>query len=199
MKKNEMMSVESYFKTKNEHWNRYAKEAIEKALEKQLFEDYNKFMSLYSESITIATDTHKAMPFEGFQLILSKYESSALTTEQKIHLLKSVFKYLRNSEFDNDYSWEIEDFIQSQLNSLNEIMKIESPKHDKPLTNNLRNTLKELIQNEMAQLPETLKQLDTKERLNVMCKLMPYVLPRTESVKHTFGEPQPVKKNWWEI
>jgi hypothetical protein len=28
---------------------------------------------------------------------------------------------------------------------------------------------------------------------------MPYVLPKTESVKHTLGEPEPPKKNWWDV
>jgi hypothetical protein len=31
-------------------------------------------------------------------------------------------------------------------------------------------------------------QLDTVQRLNILCKLMPYVLPKTEIVKANFGE-----------
>ena len=45
------------------------------------------------------------------------------------------------------------------------------------------------MQKELEQLPETLKELDPVQRLNILCKLMPYVLPKTESVKHNFGEP----------
>ncbi len=33
-----------------------------------------------------------------------------------------------------------------------------------------------------------LSQFDTVQRLNILCKLMPYVLPKTESVKANFGE-----------
>ena len=29
-------------------------------------------------------------------------------------------------------------------------------------------------------------------------KLMQYVLPKTKSVKHTLGEPEPPKKNWFD-
>ncbi len=57
------------------------------------------------------------------------------------------------------------------------------------LTMGLRETLKDLMQKELEQLPETLKELDPVQRLNILCKLMPYVLPKTESVKHTLGEP----------
>ena len=57
------------------------------------------------------------------------------------------------------------------------------------LTNNLRETLKTIMQKEIERLPETLKTLDTKERLNVVCKLMPYVFPKVETVRPTEGEP----------
>ena len=66
------------------------------------------------------------------------------------------------------------------------------------LTMGLRETLKDLMQKELEQLPETLKELDPVQRLNILCKLMPYVLPKTESVKHTLGEPEPPKKNWFD-
>lgn len=57
------------------------------------------------------------------------------------------------------------------------------------LTKNLRTELKETVQNEIKQIPELLKELDTKERLNVLCKLLPYVLPRVEQVSFSLGEP----------
>lgn len=66
---------------------------------------------------------------------------------------------------------------------------------EKVLTTKLRETLKNLMQKELEQLPETLKELDPVQRLNILCKLMPYVLPKTESVKHTLGEPE---KNWFD-
>ena len=49
------------------------------------------------------------------------------------------------------------------------------------LTKSLRDTLKEIMQKEIEKLPETLKELDPKERLNVVCKIMPYVFPKVEA------------------
>lgn len=57
------------------------------------------------------------------------------------------------------------------------------------LTNNLRETLKTIMQKEIEKLPETLETLDPKERLNVVCKLMPYVFPKVETVHSADGEP----------
>lgn len=57
------------------------------------------------------------------------------------------------------------------------------------LTRGLRETLKAIMQNEIEKLPETLEALDPKERLNVVCKLMPYVFPKVEAVNPKEGEP----------
>ena len=57
------------------------------------------------------------------------------------------------------------------------------------LTNNLRETLKTIMQKELEKLPETLDALDPKERLNVVLRLMPYVFPKVETVHPTEGKP----------
>jgi hypothetical protein len=62
-------------------------------------------------------------------------------------------------------------------------------KNEQVLTKNLRETLKEIMQKEIQKLPETLEGLETKERLNILCKLMPFVFPKVESVHSKEGEP----------
>lgn len=57
------------------------------------------------------------------------------------------------------------------------------------ITMDLRETLKTVMQKEMQKLPETLETLEPKERLNVLCKLMPYVFPKVETVHSKEGEP----------
>lgn len=57
------------------------------------------------------------------------------------------------------------------------------------ITNDLRDKLKAMMQNELETLPETLKGLDPVQRLNILCKLLPFVLPKVESVHPTEGEP----------
>jgi len=198
MNTKEVQTLESYFKTENEHWNGYALKTIRKALEKQLFSDFNKLMQLYELSINIASESHREKPFEGLQMIISEYDKNELTTEQKVYLLDSVFEYLDHTDFDGWYSNEIQDLMKSQIAVYNNELKNKLPEYNKPLTSNIRDTLKDLMQKELEQLPETLKELDPVQRLNILCKLMPYVLPKTESVKHTLGEPEPPKKNWFD-
>ncbi|MEP6466165.1 MAG: hypothetical protein ABJB05_07650 [Parafilimonas sp.] len=56
-------------------------------------------------------------------------------------------------------------------------------------TTDLRKTLKEIMRKEFEKLPQTLKELEPKERLNILCKLMPFVFPKVEAVHPTDGEP----------
>jgi hypothetical protein len=198
MNTKEVQALESYFKTENEHWNGYALKTIRKALEKQLFSDFNKLMQLYELSINIASESHREKPFEGLQMIISEYKNNELTTEQKIYLLEGVYEYLECTEFDGWYSNEIQGLMKSQIAVYNNELKMKLPEYNTPLIKDIRDTLKELLQNELVELPETLKTLEPVQRLNILCKLMPYVLPKTESVNYTFGEPEPPKKNWFE-
>ena len=66
-------------------------------------------------------------------------------------------------------------------------MKVNKP--EQVLTMELRETLKAMMLKELEQLPETLKGLDPVQRLNILCKLMPFVLPKVESVHPSEGEP----------
>jgi len=60
---------------------------------------------------------------------------------------------------------------------------------DQVLTESLRERLKTVMQKEIERLPETLEALEPKERINVICKLMPFVFPKVESVSMSAGEP----------
>ena len=57
------------------------------------------------------------------------------------------------------------------------------------LTKELRTILKDLIYEELETLQERLSQLETQERLEVIIKLLPYVLPKVSPTYHTTDEP----------
>ena len=196
MKTKEIATLESFFKTENEHWNEYSLETVRKAMETQIFTDLIGLMKLYQSSIALASKTHREKPFEALQLIILDFEKDKLNTEQKVFLLNRVFKFLDNSEFEGWYSNEIQDLIQSQIEAIKKDLN-KQPEYNKPLTGNIRETLKEMMQKEIESLPETLKELDPVQRLNILCKLIPYILPKVESVTHALGEPDEFKIQSW--
>ena len=57
------------------------------------------------------------------------------------------------------------------------------------LTKELRSVLKEVTYNELENIEERLDQLEPKQRLELVVKLMPYVFPKIESASHLINEP----------
>ena len=57
------------------------------------------------------------------------------------------------------------------------------------LTKELRSILKEVVYNELENIEERLDQLEPKQRLELVVKLMPFVFPKMESASHTINEP----------
>lgn len=63
---------------------------------------------------------------------------------------------------------------------------------DPILTSSLRTNLKIIMQAEIDKMPELLEQLEPKDRINVVMKMMPYLFPRVESVTLREGEPMDI-------
>jgi len=64
-----------------------------------------------------------------------------------------------------------------------------SKKNPTPRTLDLRDRLKVLVERELARLPDLLDGLNDKERLDVLLKMMPLVMPKAKPVHHTANEP----------
>ena len=56
-------------------------------------------------------------------------------------------------------------------------------------TKDIRTNLKTFVEKELNQLPETLAALPADKKIDVLIKLLPYVLPKVASVEMTKGEP----------
>lgn len=54
------------------------------------------------------------------------------------------------------------------------------------ITGELRKTLKGIIANELDALPETLGALPPKERLELLIKLLPFCMPKVDSISGTY-------------
>lgn len=52
----------------------------------------------------------------------------------------------------------------------------------------LRESLKELMQREIDNLPNLLDQMPPKERIDAICRLMPFIFPKIEAINARDGE-----------
>ena len=57
------------------------------------------------------------------------------------------------------------------------------------LTAELRAALKDVLYDEIEQIPHRLDELETKDRLELLVKLLPYVLPKVNNISAISDEP----------
>jgi len=191
MNTKEVQTLESYFNTENEHWNDFAFKILCEVIQKANFTNPETPLKTFRKAVDIFTE-HLETPLKAIQIFEIETNKRKLDTNQKLFLFEWVLKYVKYTEFKKTGKYDVTNLLKSQIERLKaELNKL--PEYNKPLVGDIRDTLKDLIREELEQLPETLKELDPVQRLNILCKLMPYVLPKTESIKHTLGEPEPPK------
>ncbi|MFT4696840.1 MAG: hypothetical protein ACI8RY_002018 [Urechidicola sp.] len=57
------------------------------------------------------------------------------------------------------------------------------------MTKELRSILKGVLYDELEQIEERLDQLEPRQRVELIVKLMPYIFPKLESISHVTNEP----------
>ncbi len=186
MKTKEIENLESYFKTENVHWNGFTFEMLCEVLKQANFENPETPLKLFDKAVNIFIEQHEK-PLKAVQEFATETDKLKLTPAQRLFVYEWLNRYLGGTEFEELDLTELKELLKSQTERQKlELLKIE---YNKPLTGNIRQTLKEILEKELAQLPDSLKEIETVQRLNIICKLVPYVLPKVESVNHTLGEP----------
>ena len=57
------------------------------------------------------------------------------------------------------------------------------------MTKELRSILKEIIYQELNDIEKRLEELEPKTRIELLIKMMPFVLPKTNAISHNTDEP----------
>jgi hypothetical protein len=190
MEKNQIQAIEGYFRTENEHWNGYAFEMLCAALKQPLFENPETPLQLFSTGIDIFTEQYET-PLRAVNSFALEVDKQTASLDQKLFVYDWVCKYVRVSVFEKGDTAELIELLKSER----ERLKNSIPEPNKPLVKSLRETLKTMIQQELETLPETLKGLEPAQRLNILCKFLPYALPKVESVHYLRDEPKQDEDN----
>jgi hypothetical protein len=169
------------------HDGNQAKAVYLAAIETETFADpvqpLQTFTTLRTALIAVSKHPVKVIP-------VFEQHTAGMTDAQKLFIAERVKSYFANTVFGGDESDEESegDFLTGITGPLRAyIARLE--RTSLPQVGDIRATLKEVFRKEMERLPETLAALDDKDRLNFLCKLMPFVLPKVEAVAATKGEP----------
>jgi len=175
-------SLESYIHTGNEHYDSYSLEFLCEVLQSGLFENPEISMKVYSESLDKFEDLSEN-PIQALNNFNKELENQKFTKEQQLFICTWLHKYLRNTEYES-----------LDLSSISKLIKAQKEKLESENTTpntfakNIRETLKALIQKEIESLPTNLKSLEPDKRISILCKLIPFVLPKIESVHYEVDE-----------
>lgn len=58
------------------------------------------------------------------------------------------------------------------------------------LTREIRGVLKEMMSGEIQNLPKYLNELEPKEKIEIIIKMLPFILPKVNTVHYTENEPK---------
>lgn len=183
MNTKEIEALESYYKTENEYWNGFIFEMLCAVIKQGQFENIEQPLKIFDAGTEIFMEHYKK-PLKAVQLFTSELEKFKFNQSQKLFIYEWLCKYLKETDFEEIDLSQIKELLESHRDKL----KSESQPL-KPLTKNIREMLKEMMQKEFEALPETLKGIDPVQRLNILCKLIPFILPKVESVHHELNEP----------
>ena len=75
--------------------------------------------------------------------------------------------------------------------------KKKTDKQAEATVDDMRQCLKEMMNREIANLPELIEHLPPEQRINVVFKLMPFELPKVDKLGAHSGEPTDL--SWWGV
>ena len=75
-------------------------------------------------------------------------------------------------------------------------MSDKTDKQNEVTVSDMRRCLKEMMNREIINLPNLIEQLPTEQRIGVVLKMMPFVLPKVDKVSAKSGEPMDLFGDW---
>lgn len=189
MKKKDAPDVEQYLNFGNEHDNKHALEVWLEAIKSGTFSDpatpLKIFVELRNALLRVSDQSAKVIP-------VFEQHTNGMKGNEKLFIARHLLNYFEHTVFaenENDKPETQLADISKPLDALLTRLRMEAGiTNDNLHTNDLRRLLKDIFRREIERLPEYLQSLETKDRVNVLCKMMPYVFPKVESVHFEEGE-----------
>lgn len=181
--------VEQYLNFGSEHDNKHALGVWLEAIRSGTFPDpatpLKVFVELRNDLLQVSDQPAQVIP------VFEQY-TNGMKGNEKLFIARHLLNYFEHTVFDENDDGEPETYLTGISKPLDALLTRLSKEtgitKDDPMTGDLRRLLKATIKKEIERLPEYLQSLETKDRVNVLCKMLPFVLPKVESVHFEEGE-----------
>ena len=168
-------TAEGLIASDNSHWNEYALQFLVTVKESNLFPSEDLAMGYYQDVIELIVAKYDK-PLEGDHGAAKLLEK--LSDPQRLVIYKGAYVYLRNSSYG-------EEDKPIDLGPAKELLRIRTKEPAPPpkWSTTAKASLRDLVKKELDALPSTLEQLDPKDRVALLCKLIPFVLAKGDEVR----------------
>jgi hypothetical protein len=165
--------LETFIQTEDRHWNGFALRFLCKVKEEALFPEEELAITRYRGTLHLALE-HYDQALKADHVIAEYLED--LTEAQRLAIYKGAMEYIGGSVFGPEEE-------EHDMKPVLALLKARS-KHEEPVkwSSTAKDRLRNLVHSELDALPATLSQLEPKDRIAALCKLIPYVLPKGEEV-----------------
>lgn len=186
--KKEQLKLDLEMQTENTHYNNHVVKCVTECIKGQMFETPNEMWRYYNDGVNILIGNES--PFDAVCKLMESIKS--LTPEQSVFVVERIAEYIKPSETEFD-TWDFGmqnntyKILSCYIENLQKMCELRTP------TTSIRNTITKLVQSEIENLPNMLKNLDVKERANIVCKLLPYVVTKSD----TIGKDKTEKDNFF--
>jgi len=189
MKKKDTPDVEQYLNFGSENENKHALEVWLEAIKSGTFSDpatpLKVFVELRNALLRVSDQPAKVIP-------VFEQHTNGMKGSEKLFVARHLHYYFEQTVFSKGENDEAETYLTGISKPLDALLtrldREAGITDDDPKTDDLRRMLKDIFRAEMKRLPEYLQSLEPKERLNFLCKMLPFALPRIESVHFEEGE-----------
>lgn len=194
------MTLESYYQTDNDWHNEHIIKLIASIREKGLFTDVLPALELYNFALEGFLKEVKA-PLKVIEAVEQAAHKLKLEAGQVLYILEEITAYIDRTDWETDgiEDQDRDNFVKlfkAEIVYRKNLLNKDIP--PKPEVKNLRQDLKAILQNELQNLPEYLERLEPKDKLNFICKLMPFVLPKVLSIQAEKGESKFEEMSFWQ-
>lgn len=181
--------VEQYLNFGSEHDREQAMKIWLEAVETGVFADaatpLKAFVELRKDFLKVSDQPARVIP-------IFEQHTNGMKGAEKLFIARKVLYYFEHTVFDEGEANETDTTLTGITKPLDAYigrLRREAGEAKNDLkTGDLRQILKDIFRQEMERLPEYLQSLETKDRVNVLCKMLPFVLPKVESVHFEEGE-----------
>jgi len=179
-----MSEIEKYYQTKNEWHNDHIVDLIADAIKEGFTrEELEPTILVYNETLNLF-EANPHSPLKVIENLNKTFEKLGFGHEKQYFCLYQAYEFLRRSNYDED---KIDPEIQGQFETV--FKAYIDQLHDKPKVQTssskpIAQTLKLIATQELEKLPELLEGLTPKDRISFLMKILPYSVPKIDSVHH---------------